>query len=103
MSPAPEPLIIPRRLAIALLAEAQKAAGTAVSGVITARDGVPSSVIPGEVARGEVWARYRSGADRPDASSGRQLLISIDTKGVLQLRCWESSGKNTVERELRII
>jgi hypothetical protein len=29
------------------------------------------------------------------------LLISIDTKGVLQLRCEE--GKGRVERELRII
>ena len=36
-------LIMPRRLAIALLAEAQKAAGAAVRGVIGARDGVPVS------------------------------------------------------------
>ncbi len=98
-----EPLIIPRRLAIALLAEAQKAAGSPVSGVIGARDGVPVSVRPGaDAAEGEeaVWARYRSGAGESDARKGRQLLISIDTKGVLQLRCWEDGG---VERELRII
>jgi len=92
-------LILPRRLAIALLAEAQKAAGSPVSGVITARDGVPVAVIPGQAQPGEVWARYRSGAAEPDAAPGRQLLISIDLKGVLQLRCWEG----TVERDLRII
>jgi hypothetical protein len=93
-------LILPRRLAIALLAEAQKS-GDAVSGVITARDGVPASVRPGAAStEGEdIWARYRSGAAHPDAAPGRQLLISLDTKGVLQLRCWEGA----VERELRII
>ena len=102
-SGAGDALIIPRRLAIALLAEAQKASGAAVSGVIGARDGVPVSVHPGAPAGqgGEtVWARYRSGAAEPDARKGRQLLISIDTKGVLQLRCWEDGA---VERELRII
>jgi len=101
-----EALIIPRRLAIALLAEAQKAAGAPVAGVIGARDGVPVSVRP-DAAAGEgaetVWARYRSGPGDPDAQGGRQLLISIDTKGVLQLRCWEGKGKACVERELRII
>ena len=38
-------LILPRRLAIALLAEAQKAAGAPVHGLIGARDGVPVSVL----------------------------------------------------------
>jgi len=101
-----EPLIIPRRLAIALLAEAQRAAGAPVGGVITARDGVPVAVRPGAAGgQGDetIWARYRSGMDDPDAAPGRQLLISIDTKGVLQLRCWERTAENSVERELRII
>ena len=92
-------LMLPRRLAIALLAEAQKAGGSAVSGVITARDGMPATLVPGAGPAGaEVWARYRSGTDVPDDRPGRQLLISIDTKGVLQLRCWEGA----VERELHI-
>jgi len=105
MSPrqsAGAPLIIPRRLAIALLAEAQKAGGAPVHGIIGARDGVPVSVLPGTSgapAGQAVWAHYRSGGEAPGA--GRQLLISIDTKGVLQLRCEE--GKGRVERELRII
>lgn len=98
------PLILPRRLAIALLAEAQKAGGQPVQGVITARDGVPVAVQPGAAAPGAaVWARYRSGATEPDAAPGRQLLISIDTKGVLQLRCWENAGRAAAEREISII
>jgi hypothetical protein len=95
-------LILPRRLAIALLAEAQKAGESPVSGVIGARDGVPVSVrpAPGGAASGEsVWAHYRSGTGAPDARGGRQLLISIDTKGVLQLRCWDAGA----ECELRIL
>ena len=50
-----------------------------------------------------VWARYRSGLDSPDAKAGRQLLISLDTKGVLQLRCWDAGESGPVERELRIV
>ena len=102
MSPAAEPLIIPRRLAIALLAEAQKAAGAAVQGVIGARDGVPVSVQPGasDAPQGQtLWAQYRSGTGEAPGGGGRQLLISIDTKGVLQLRCWDAGA----ERELRIL
>jgi hypothetical protein len=100
------PLIIPRRLAIALLAEAQKAAGEPVRGVIGARDGVPVSVRPSSATTAgdeTVWAHYRSGTGEPDAQEGRQLLISVDTKGVLQLRCWERDRQAAVERELRIV
>ena len=96
-----EPLILPRRLAIALLAEAQRAAGSEVHGVIGARDGAPVSVRPGAAgaaAPESVWAQYRSGTDAP-APPGRELLISIDTKGVLQLRCREDGR----ERELYIL
>ena len=98
-------LILPRRLAIALLAEAQKAAGAPVQGLIGARDGVPVSVLPGaaDVPAGQtVWGHYRSGGEPPPGAA-RQLLISIDTKGVLQLRCKEAAGKKMAERELRII
>lgn len=105
MSPASDPLIIPRRLAIALLAEAQKAAGARVEGLIAARDGVPVAVLPGatQAPPGQtVWAHYRAGGAPPDGAA-RQLLISIDTKGVLQLRCEEGAGGDRVERELRII
>jgi hypothetical protein len=103
---AADPLIIPRRLAIALLAEAQKAAGAPVRGVIGAREGVPASVWPDAATAGDkqtIWAHYRSGVDAPDVKQGRELRISLDTKGVLQLRCWEAGKAGTVERELRII
>jgi [CysO sulfur-carrier protein]-S-L-cysteine hydrolase len=99
------PLILPRRLAIALLAEAQKAAGEPVHGLIDARDGVPTELRPAAspASGAAVWARYRSGATEPDNAPGRQLLISLDTKGVLQLRCWERGDGAPVERELHII
>lgn len=101
------PLIIPRRLAIALLAEAQRAEGGPVRGIIGARDGVPVAVHPGAAlapAAGEsVWAHYRSGTGAPDIAEGRQLLISIDTKGVLQLTCWDLAATGPVQRELRIV
>jgi hypothetical protein len=97
-----DPLILPRRLAIALLAEAQKAGGEPVHGVIGAREGVPVSVRPGATAAAgdeSVWAHYRSGSGAPDPAGGRQVLISIDTKGVLQLRCCDAAG----EREVHIL
>jgi hypothetical protein len=101
-----EALIVPRRLAIALLAEAQKAAGAPVCGVIGARDGVPVAVHPNAEAAADgetLWARYRSAGDEAGAKAGRELLVSIDTKGVLQLSCRESEGNKAIERELRII
>jgi [CysO sulfur-carrier protein]-S-L-cysteine hydrolase len=101
----PPPLIIPRRLAIALLAEAQRAEGGPVRGVIAARDGVPAALHRGEAAPepGEsVWARYRSEAG-PEPTQDRELLISLDTKGVLQLRCREPGDGGVIERELRIV
>jgi hypothetical protein len=108
MSPE-APLRIPRRLAIALLAEAQRAEGGAVSGLIGARDGLPVAIFrdPGASgaleAQGQgVWARYRSGATDPDGAPGRQLLISIDTKGVLQLRCWEDGAAGPQPRQLAV-
>jgi hypothetical protein len=66
---------------------------------------VPVSVLPGATAApaGQaVWAHYRSGGAAPPGTE-RQLLISIDTKGVLQLRCQEGAGPAPAERELRIL
>lgn len=87
-------LVIPRRLAIALMAEAQKAAGP-VAGFIGEDAGAPGAV--SRAAQGAVWARFHSG-ESPDADPGRQLLVTLDTKGVLQLRCFEDG----VERALKI-
>ena len=104
-----EPLLIPRRLAIALLAVAQKADGAEVAGLIGAKDGVPLAVHtdPGATdslhKQGhDVWARFRSGVGEPDREPGRQLLVSIDTKGVLQLRCWEAGPSGPAPRMLAI-
>lgn len=88
------PLVIPRTLAIALMAEAQKSAGR-VEGFIGDAAGAPGPV--SRAPQGAVWARFHSG-EGPDADTGRQLLVNLDTKGVLQLRCFEDG----VERALKI-
>jgi hypothetical protein len=100
-----EPLFLPRRLAIELLAQAQKSPDAPVRGVIVARNGELVGVRPDGGALGEgeaVWAEYRPAADRSEPAAERQLLISLDTKGVLQLRCREIVRGEIKERELKI-
>lgn len=103
------PVLIPRRLAIALLAEAQRASDGQVTGLVGARDGTPLVLVPDPGAEAALaalgmapWARYRSGAGEPDAAGGRQLLISVDTKGVLQLHCWETGRGEPVPCRLAL-
>ncbi|MCI0749965.1 MAG: hypothetical protein L0Y32_05430 [Nevskiales bacterium] len=92
------------------MAEAQKAGGQPISGLVGERSGQPRSIYPDPQAeeclreQGEtVWAAYRSAGVSPDTPpSGRQLLISVDTKGVLQLRCRERVDGKPVERILKI-
>ena len=118
------PLIIARRLAIRLLHEAQISPDLPVQGLVGARDSEPESVYPladavkrNELeqqlqARGEkLWACYRSNpqapaltedADRLIAGSAYSLIISLDTKGVLEMRCWQWRDLQPVERILKI-
>jgi len=115
-------LHVPRRLAIRLLAEAQKATDREVAGVVAARGAEPVTVYPatGREAlasladRGEtLWAVYRShpaAGWKPSAAdlaaSGHpealHLIVSLDTKGVLQLRGWKIEGGEAVPKELAI-
>ena len=112
-----EPLFLPRRLAIRLLAEAQKSPNGEIHGLVGAKDQEPVSVHPASSgldqaalrARGEtLWAVYRSqpaAAMAPAGSSddcARFLAVSLDTKGVLQLRCWKFEGGIPRERILKI-
>ncbi|HUS25657.1 MAG TPA: hypothetical protein VM369_11980 [Candidatus Binatia bacterium] len=91
------PLFLPRRLAIRLLAEAQRSGE--VQGSIGARGGEPCSVHAGALPEGEtLWARYRSAHATSAPGAPRELVVSLDTKGVLQLRCVEGGA----ERELKI-
>ncbi len=103
-------LYIPRRLAIQLLAEAQKAPAGETHGWIGAKDGEPVSIWPTAAdaqqrlaERGEtIWAAYHAHVHGPGPAAPRQLIMSLDTKGVLQLRCWELEDDVCVERILKI-
>lgn len=117
-----QPLVLPRRLAIQLMAEAQQAGDRAVGGVVAARGNVPVAVYPAGAADatlpalrdGEtLWAVYRShpaagwepsAADLSGAGPADvlHLIVSVDTKGVLQLRGWRIRNGNAVQQELRI-
>ena len=103
---------LPRRLAIRLLALAQQASG-AIEGVVVERNGKPVAVRPKASDGDTVWARYRShpAVDwQPSAADLGQwgpagtlhLIVSIDTKGVLQLRCWALQDGKAVAHELKI-
>jgi hypothetical protein len=118
------PLIIARRLAIRLLHEAQISPDMPVHGLVGAQKGEPESVYPladavrrNELeqqlqARGEqLWACYRSNPQAPAmpeesdclvAGNAYSLIISLDTKGVLEMRCWQWREKQPVERILKI-
>lgn len=105
-----ETLVLPRLIAIQLLAQAQRAPGGEAHGWIGALEGAPVSVWPAGpdvqeqlAARGEtIWAAYHAHAHGPGPAAPRTLVMSLDTKGVLQLRCWECEGSACVERALRI-
>jgi [CysO sulfur-carrier protein]-S-L-cysteine hydrolase len=114
-----EPLYLPRRLAIRLLSDAQRAGDGEVRGIVLARGGQPVSLMPGgdsdrpQMPDETVWATYRSHPAvnwRPqpadiDATGHPQLphlVMSLDTKGVLQLRGWVLDAGQVAERELKV-
>jgi len=122
---ADAPLVVPRRLAVRLLHEAQESPEAPVEGLVGARDREPCSAhaLNGAVTRAELlqklqangetpWAWYRSNPREPAApveadkfvASDRaySLIISLNTKGVLEMRCWDWSTGAPVERELKI-
>jgi [CysO sulfur-carrier protein]-S-L-cysteine hydrolase len=103
-------LILPRRLAIQLLHEAQIAAPEPIHGWVLAADGAPSAWLagPARPARA-VWARLWSvplasaipTAAEMDAET-LHLLVSLNTKGVLEMRAWELRNSQPHERILKI-
>jgi hypothetical protein len=118
-------LVVARRLAVRLLHEAQISPEAPIEGLVGARDREPVSIYPlGEAvtrnellqklqAQGEqAWAWYRSNphaAALPEASDkvvaadqAYSLIISLDTKGVLEMRCWDWSSGMPQERVLKI-
>jgi [CysO sulfur-carrier protein]-S-L-cysteine hydrolase len=108
------PLIVPRTLAIQILHEAQIAQPEAICGLVGARQGEPKSFVRGNdadvIARGEtVWARLWSNPTAPAvpdakelAGGGLFLVVSLNTKGVLEMRAWQLREGAPYERILKI-
>jgi len=104
------PLVIARRLAILLLHEAQVAAPEAIEGVVTLVNGEPARYLPLAKAEGQaIWARVFSNPQAAAVPTAAQLsaqlmtlMISLNTKGVLELRAWVQQNGAPVERAVSI-
>ena len=107
---AQAPLILDRRLAIQLLHCAQVASPAPIAGAVLGRAGAPDRFVQRPAAVGEtVWATVLSNPLAPAVPTAEQLpvaglllLISLDTKGVLQLRAWQRESDQAVERVVAI-
>lgn len=104
-------LVMPRRLAIRILHEAQLAQPESICGVVGARHDEPSSFSrAAQAAAGEhVWARLWSNPNAPAvpsadqlAGGGLYLVVSLDIKGVLEMRAWELRDGAPFERVLKV-
>ena len=108
-----QPLIITRRLAIQLLHEAQVAAPEAIHGVVTCNaSGEPSHFVAADqmgMSSVTPWAAVFSNPNAPaepslaELSLPLTLVISLDTKGVLQMRAWVQQNGAPFERAVAII
>lgn len=101
-------LTIPRKLAIAILHEAQIAQPESIRGWVQEQGGVPARYHHGEAAAG-CWARLCSVPLAPAvpqasdlAAGGLHLLISLNTKGVLEMRAWELRAGQPAERVIKV-
>ena len=105
-------LVMPRALAIRILHAAQVAQPESIRGVVGAREGEPASFHAGreQPAAGEslwadLWSHPQSAAV-PMASQLREgllsLVISLNTKGVLEMRAWQLRAGSPCERVLKI-
>lgn len=106
------PLIIPRRLAIQILHEAQIAAPASIRGVVCTRGGEPSAfridetaARDGEMLWAVLWSHPQAAAvpiaDQlaPDQLS---LVVSLNIKGVLEMRAWRLCDGAPREQVLKI-
>ena len=110
--PLHQPLMIPRRLAILILHVAQIAQPRSIRGIVTARSGEPAGFREeGDMLhRDEVpWARmwsYPQAAAVPVAAeldaSLPNLVVSLNTKGVLEMRAWRLVEDQAREQVLKI-
>lgn len=102
-------LWMPRRLAIEILHQAQIAQPESVRGWVSARDGVPVRYHAGGPADADCWAQLWSEPTAPAvpkaeqlSGGGLHLLISLNIKGVLEMRAWELRAGQPVERVLEV-
>ncbi|HEY9545275.1 MAG TPA: hypothetical protein VIR56_04665 [Solimonas sp.] len=107
-----EVLVMPRHLAIRILHEAQIAQPEAIRGVVAARGGAPAAFLLNReaVADGDaLWANLWSHPEAeavPRSSELRDgllsLVVSLNTKGVLEMRAWRLAGGVAQEQVLKI-
>lgn len=107
-----EPLVLPRSLAIRILHEAQIAQPESIRGSVAARGGEPVSfhlqgraVPDGATVWAELWSQPLAAAvPRADELKDGvlSLLVSLNTKGVLEMRAWRLIGGAPVEQVLKI-
>jgi hypothetical protein len=105
-------LVMPRGLAIRILHEAQIAQPDAIRGVVGARGGEPAVFLKGRDAVGAdetLWANLWSHPQAeavPQADELREgllsLVVSLNTKGVLEMRAWRLAGGAVQEQVLKI-
>lgn len=106
---AEQALIMPRRLAIEILHQAQIAQPQAIQGWVSA-DGKGDPAAFHAKDRPEVlWAQLWSNPLAPaipradELKAGTlHLVISLNTKGVLEMRAWELRNAIPTERVLKI-
>ena len=110
------PLVIDRRLAIHLLHVAQVAAPAAIDGYVVsdAAAAVPQRFLPREQVEQQasegLWAKLYSNPTAAAVPSEAEmhptlltLVISLNTKGVLELRAWVMQNGAPLERAVSII
>ena len=105
-----ETRVIERRLAIEILHQAQIAQPEAIRGWVAEAGGMPQTFHLGEPPAGAaLWARLRSHPQAPAepapgelAGDGLNLLVSLNTKGVLEMRCWRLADGSPREIILKI-
>lgn len=102
-------LVMPRRLAIRILHEAQIAQPDSITGWVRGST-QPQSYHAGEPPAGaELWARLWSNPLAPAvpeasqlSAGGLHLVISLNTKGVLEMRAWQLKAGAADEQVLTI-
>lgn len=106
------PLILSRRLAIRLLHEAQIAQPQPIRGVVTRRGAEPDGwrradepLTDGEHPWAALWSRPQAAAvpEIGELVEGQlSLVVSLNTKGVLEMRAWRLVDGVVREQELKI-